>query len=1295
MRNLIPRFIHDNFKSGNFAGQFEAVSMFVDISGFTAMTEALMTHGNEGAEALATALMSVFDPLVEAIYSHDGFITAFAGDGFTAVFPVHPELPAAARNACSAAQIIQRRFSQNPSRTTPFGQFDFAIKIGIGLGEVIWAILRADGQINRHSYFFRGAAIDRCARAEHLAKKGEWIITADIYEALSDSLIAEPSAEAHFRVFDFPKPNSAKSIPEWHANADSVSAFFPPELVNAQNQGEFRQVVTAFIAFTDLTDDASIRSLMQAIFRLTAKYRGTLTRLDFGDKGCNLLMFWGAPMGYENDVERALSFALELKTVVALKAGITRRVMYAGYAGSAIQGDYTCYGQGINLAARMMTNAAWDEVWLDESVARQAGLQFETEWVGRRTFKGIAKEFRIFRLMGRAAAGQSLFYLGRMVGREEEMQHLRDFSEPIFAAEPRFAGLIYIYGEAGMGKSRLIYEFQQELLRSHDCHWLFCPADEILRQSLHPFKHMLKEYFRQSAAFSPDENKARFEAQFTALLDKLTILADSAALCAELIRTRSLLAALLDVHYPDDLYDRLEPRLRFENTLGALRDFILALCRVKPVVLFLEDIHWYDLDSYKLMNRLSYQLHAEPLGFVAASRYGDDNNPITFALNPVMPTAAIDLKYLTESGIQDLAQQALNGILDSEGLQILVTKTQGNPFFVEQLSLYLKEQGFLQNTAADGEPARYQAGLLSTQQVPTQISGVLIARLDRLPLPVKQVVQTAAVLGWQFEVKVLEYMVAHDPDLAPKLQQAARAAIWTATSDVQYIFKHALMRDAAYDMQLRARLMTLHGLAAAAIEAVFADDLSGHWAELAHHSDEAGDNANAIIYLEKAGDIAAENYQNETAVQHYDRLLAKISCQLEATPSEALVRQKQAVSIYLKKSAVLFVIGDWAGCGLALQQALALADALNDLALRLESYIHQAQLDERTGQFDSALAWAEKIVTLASPAPEHQVYVQMTYSVIAEVYSRRREFDKALAYYEQALTFCQQIKVSHRLPECFLNLGRVYTELRKFDLAEHCFQQAQSLLALHPNPIIWRTTLKALGNLFSYKAQYERALQFYQQYLAEGRKVGDKWAISAALGNTGVVYLYLGVEDRAIDYLQQDLKMKEEMGDQHSIALLCFNIARCYALKDDYPAMRPWLERSLAVADVLKMTFMESRYLCVRTLLKLKCDAEAAELLAQARLAIKESNNTADHISCEILTALLEAGQGDPVSAIVRLTTLAKQTEDDASKAEIAIELWRLTGAGSYKDEATLFYKKRYAETLDFAYKKILKELNA
>jgi predicted ATPase len=245
----------------------------------------------------------------------------------------------------------------------------------------------------------------------------------------------------------------------------------------------------------------------------------------------------------------------------------------------------------------------------------------------------------------------------------------------------------------------------------------------------------------------------------------------------------------------------------------------------RPAVLCIEDAHWLDDDSLELLRWLVQGDRAFPFAVLLTSRYGDDGGRWALEVGPGVPQQVVDLATLPASGVRALAAQVLGGQVADGLAAFLAEKTEGNPFFAEQLALDLRERGLLACQEIEGRGLTYDLDLShqsAAEEVPVSINAVLVARLDRLAAQVKAVVQTAAVLGHEFEVRVLTEMLQGDRNLADKVKQAEAQSIWSPLSEIRYLFKHTLLRDAAYDMQLLERLRELHRMAGTTIEMLYA-----------------------------------------------------------------------------------------------------------------------------------------------------------------------------------------------------------------------------------------------------------------------------------------------------------------------------------------------------------------------------------------------------------------------------------------------------------------------------------------
>ncbi len=533
---LTPQFMLDRMAQGETRGRLEAACLFVDISGFTPLTVTLMEHGTEGAEVLAEVLASVFEPLIDAIYQHGGFIAGFAGDAFKAVFATDNgpnkggsdreglDRQAVCAQALLAAWAIHTHLTASPSQATRCGEFTFSGKVCAAWGPVDWAIwqdLSKTERSQRAASVFGGDGLAKAIAIDPHADAGQIVITNALARDLPEGLLTTTSV-ADYRRVDTLDAHRLQATTPVHSpspmskDRHQATAFYPGWLLNSTLQGEFRQVVTLFVNFEQRFGPLELADFQEALFRLVDQYDGFLGRVgQIGgkDNGNTLLLFWGAPTGSEQDVERALSFILDLQDLspTRLRAGVTTRMAYAGFVGSALAEEYTCYGSYVNLAARQLVASGWGEIWIDDETARQAARRFQTECRGLLRFKGFVDPQPIFLLTGRQIREAQAFYAGTLVGRQAEIAKLRAGIDPIFSGD--FAGLVTVEGEAGLGKSRLVHEFQMQTeTMAQTPRWFLCQTDDILRRPLNPFRYWLRRYFRQSGDASEQAKRAAFDA---------------------------------------------------------------------------------------------------------------------------------------------------------------------------------------------------------------------------------------------------------------------------------------------------------------------------------------------------------------------------------------------------------------------------------------------------------------------------------------------------------------------------------------------------------------------------------------------------------------------------------------------------------------------------------------------------------------------------------------------------------------------------------------------------------------
>ncbi|WP_420644864.1 tetratricopeptide repeat protein [Candidatus Leptofilum sp.] len=1205
MHNLVPQFILERLEQEKQRGSFTAVGLFVDVSGFTQLMETLMQHGQHGAEVMASVMLGIFEPLVKVVFEQGGFVGNFAGDAFTAYFPIAapPAEKPVAQQAITAAWQARQHLWQNPTSHTPYGEFHMSAKFGLALGEVQWGILSDESQ-ERAAFYFRGTAVDGCALAEKQCEPGEVVLDAHLASALAENVSLLPRNQ-FFVLNGRPQTIApAQPIPDIQLSLPLLSRFFPSNLITQPLQGEFRQIVNVFISLPTVQSEAEIAAFMQTVFALQAQFGSVTSRLDFGDKGCTLLLFWGAPIAHETDIERTLSFifALRQQSKLPIRAGVTYRVAHAGFIGSPLHEEFTCYGSGVNLAARFMMKAPSGEIWVDTAVFNRAQHQFNLQFVDNLPFKGFADEQAVYRLVGKQWDEVAPIFAGQMLGRDQELKQLHRFVRPL--ANGRFAGAVQVEGEAGIGKSRLLHSFLDQLAKSeYGPHQVFlCQTDQILRQSLNPLRYWLHRYFNQSNLNAINENKATFEQK----LDQLLAVTQHPTLARELDRTRSFLGALVDLHWEDSLYEQLEPKGRFENTLIALATLLQTESLRQPASLIIEDAHWLDADSRQFLQQLWLTITAVPdthypLAIITTSRPEQHEN----AEKSIIPRQTIPLGQFTPAELNQLATGLLGGTISPDLQTFLANRGEGNPFFTEQIVRYLQEQNLLEETDEGWAVTAVQETVL-----PRDVHALLVARLDRLTAKVKNGVQHAAVLGREFEVRLLALMLQDEAEFDNILGEAEQATIWSALSELRYLFRHALVRDAAYKMQLRARRRTLHQLAVTALETLYASDLTPHYGELAYHAEQADLTEKARDYLHKAGDVAREAYQNHEALDYYGRSLA-------LTLNIDLERRFQLRS---SREEIYHLLGNRELQRNEIEKMADLAAALNDTEKQAEVYVDLARFAHITGEHEAVITASQKAIELAQKIDNFKIHVS-AYINWCRALLWQGEYDEAKKYAKKAISFLEQANSKEDEEQVLIYLGRIEMQQGNFESAEQYYLEGLRISQKIGNREFEANVQNNIGLLFSHQQKYIGAKENFEHALKLYREIGSREGEGTALNNLGIVAHMLGKYEEAYFYYEQSLFISREVGVQQDEAIALNNLGEILAKQQKHADAQTYFTEAIKLE---KST--GARYLEAHTITMLGFTLLELELVAKAEIAFLKALSLRTELGQEHLNTLPNVG---------------------------------------------------------------------
>lgn len=1178
---------HALARGGSLPEHTSGSALFADISGFTPLTEVLTrTLGaRRGADELSHQLNLVYDALIADVERYSGSVITFSGDAITCWFD-DTAGPAAPR-ATACALALQQTMQNFTAIPLPDGTTTaLALKVAIASGPVR-RFLVGDPAIQWVDAL-AGETVQRMAEAEHLTSKGEVIVDTATIEQLgpaaqSSEWRTDLATGERFAVIS--RLDTLVAPVPWPALDTSLltETIVRPWLLPAvyehliEGLGEFltelRPAVALFVRFTGIAydTDPDARSRLDAYMRwvqgVLMRYTGSFLQLTIGDKGSYFYASFGAPITHEDDTRRAVAAALELRApppeldfIQPVQIGISQGTMRTGAYGGTTRRTYGVLGDDVNLAARLMQSAPPGQVLVSERVQQATPAHFAWEVLPPITVKGKRDTIPIARLISLPSTRGERGHSGQLIAREMELDWLLRSLQPVVKGQ--FAGLIYLYGEAGIGKSHLVYALRQQLTHpttpalAQPIIWLTCPTDELTRHSLHPFRSFLRRYFDQNTTNPAATNRTRFDTILNQLIASLpdTVTTVTTNLRDELERTRSFLAALVDIHWDGSLYEQLEPKLRFENTLLAVIALIQAESLRQPVVFHVEDAHWLDSDSQTLLQLLVRNAPDYPLALLLTARYGDDGEPFVIAVDDSVPQQVLTLHTLSLQGIRGVAAQVLTGSISDDLIEFLADKTGGNPFFIEQLVLDLRERGMLRQDAGGA----WHLTRTELAEVPATISAVLIARLDRLAAQVRAVVQTASILGLEFEIRVLSQILRNDQQLPLKVRQAEVQAIWLAMSEIRYMFRHVLLRDAAYEMQLQARLRTLHGLAGAALEQVYAADLVPYAGDLTYHYGRAQNIPKERHFARLAGEQAAARFANGEAATYFSRAL-------ELTPASDLIER---YTLLRAREEVYNFQGNREAQRSDLTALQFLAERLDDTARLIEVALRECAYNDLTGDYPAMEDAAQVAIGLAQTSNNTQGeaagHIQWSRALW-----QQGSYDAARPKVEQALFLARAAHLPQLEAQGLRLLGNLALDQGNFALAHTIYTQALHIeqeLGDRPGQSATRNNL---GLVAFGLDDYNAAKVAFGQSLKIAREIGHRYDQSKALLNLGMIAAVQGNLLDARAYYEQVLRLKTEIGDLLGQSLALSNLGEVATAQGAYAHAQQAFDQALSLAQAI------------------------------------------------------------------------------------------------------------------------------
>lgn len=930
--------------------------------------------------------------------------------------------------------------------------------------------------------------------------------------------------------------------------------------------------------------DPVVERMMDAVHR----YEGTVNEV----RGDGIMALFGAPLAHEDHALRACYAALDMQAAirryaeevrrshgvkVQIRVGLNSGEVVVRAIGSDLRMDYAAVGQSTHLAARMEQLADPGGTLLTADTLRLAEGYIEVKPLGPVPVKGLQALVDVYELIGagpvrsrfNAAAARGLT---RFVGREAEIEQIRQALARTAAGHGQ---VVAIVGEAGVGKSRLVWE----VMHSHRTEgWLMVHTSAVAYGKAAPYLpviDLLKEYFQ----VEDRDDHRRISEKLTGKL--LTL--DRA-----LEPTLPALLALLDVTIDDPVWQALDPRERRERTLETIKRLLLRESQVQPLLVVFEDLHWIDSETQALLDSLVEGIPTARLLLLVnyrpeyEQRWSNKTYYTQLRLDPLPPENADEL---------------LNALLGSDRSleplkRLLIERTQGNPFFLEE-----SVQTLVETDVLAGERGSYRlAKPTDAIRVPSTVQAMLAARIDRLPAEEKRLLATAAVIGKDVPFALLQDVSDQD-ELSLRqgfahLQGMEFLYETALFPDLEYTFKHGLTHEVAYGTLLNEQRRQLHARIASAMQRLYADRLTEQVDRLAHHAFRGEQWEQAVGYLRQASAKAAGRSAYPEAAARLEQALIALS----HLPETREMRQ-QGIDVRFDLRSALQALGDhdrvfnhlraaevlaselqdqvrlgWASAYLSQylwrmgdprraeemgQRALSIASACGDFALGVVANFFLGQGYFNVGDYARASEHCRRNVKVLEG--EHALErfgLTGLPSVLSRIWlawslAERGEFAEAIGPAEEALSIAEAAGQAYSVAATCLAIGQV--QLVRGALAEaiSALERCADLCRTWNLRLILPTTTALLGLAHASCGRVAEALPI----LEEGEALSPAIRIfifdtSTATAAPGTVYLLAGQADKATDVASCAAELATQRGFRGSQARASHLLGKINADRD-------------------------------------------------------------------------------------------------------------------------------------------------
>lgn len=1086
----------------------DASLVFVDISGFTNLSEKLSRRGRIGAEELTSVLNYVFGNMLDIAYLQGGSLLKFGGDALLLMFTGQDH----ASRAASAAVEMRTALKAAVEYRTSVGRLRLRMSVGIHSGLV--HLFRVGS--SHQELVIAGPGASAVTAMEKAADPGQILVSSGTRDRLPDGAIGEQKGEGWLLRWRKAHCIAPGPVGREARDPEVLCRWVPRGLRDYLSAGEtepeHRIATVGFVRYcgvdlrmeTDGPDwvaDA-IGETMVCIQDAADAEGVTFLATDINDDGGKAILVAGAPAALEEDegrLLRAVRAIVDSGAPLDVHIGVNRGHVFTGEVGTGFRSTYTVMGDTVNLSARLMAAAPAGHIYATPGVLEQSGTLFATDALEPFHVKGKEQPVHAYDVgdelgeRSRDARGELPF-----VGRHEKLARIVDAIED---ASKGAGSVISVIGDTGVGKSRLIREAQAQ-----------GPSVPVLSVHAEPYGaatpyRPFRDPFRSILGIERGEQ----DEMAAAMTERV------AAIDPELLRMLPLLADVAHIEIPDTPQTAaIEPKFRMDRLADAM---VRLLDRVfdDPVVVNVEDAQWMDEASVHLLSRFADTVDERPWAIVI-SRRGDEGG-FTAPSGDV-----IRLGELTQEESEQLVIEATRAApLRPHEMKAIVARAEGNPLFLGEILRIVRESG-------------------GTDELPDSLGTVVSTGIDALPPLTRRILRYCSVFGRSFRISAVRQILAQDDLELDAATQLLLAGFLEPNGEGRLRFRTAMVRDVAYGGLSFKRRRDIHLRAAVAIEQEV-DNPDDSADQLAMHFSLGGSDERTWYYALIAASRSVRAFANTEAAFQYERAIAA-GRRLPMIGSEQLVETWISLGDVREQAGLFDTALD------AYRKAYRLID--DDVVGRAETVLKRAWVRERAADYTMALrdaSQAQRLVADADPDSVVRIRAQAV-AFRALVRLRQGKLKDAMRLAVEAAADAEKSGDKAALARAYSVMAWSNVISEDPDALELCQQSLE--LYEEVGDVAGQTRMSNnLGVLAYFDGRWDDALEYYERSRGGAERVGNVVLAGFGESNIGELLVNQRKFDEAESHLEAAARVFRATGDVSMALFSELQLARVYMERGD------------------------------------------------------------------------------------------------------------------------------------------------